>query len=609
MNKHPQERQWRKAPRRPPKGKRVAQGRSSATGRLKQVLRRPEYSPLGEGEIFEGTFLQLTKTGEYAVIHNQPNLVMVGILSSRPGLLLPDMMVIARVRKGIRDIEAKAKDLEITRLISLNLVAFQVHSMNERQLRVKMANGRKYYLQLCAPEGKEDIIFQRWLRLIYVLNVANGRISDPISFTSKQSGLHTIWKSASFRATPEKHWLAIVMAEEDSTEIVKEQLREANLVKSTSRSMESAPVAKHIIRKSGAAGRSAQETRGIPAREGHTSRPPPATSAPRSPTTSVAAGPRGGGAKAAASNPSRLLSWHDQMTSGELATLAAPSKFGSRNRSSPSRSQTAGVKSPKPSRPQTPLSPSPEQGRPPSQRPSPKEKKPSLQLRSPKPSRPQTPLSPSPEQGRPPSRSPSPKEKEPSLQLRTDLKSPKPSRPQTPLSPSPEQEQPPSQSPSPKEKEPSLQLRSPKPSRPQTPLSPSPEQERPPSQSPSPKEKEPSLELRRTKASLAVGPSDQGWDNAGVSPSKVGGQKSRPQSKALETEKQSKDLAKQIQSRSATGKPPRSNKSMNKLGKALSSARQRSSPTFITIYSVLSSSLERLKGKGDYKVQDPNVRC
>ncbi|CAI5790836.1 Hypothetical predicted protein [Podarcis lilfordi] len=439
--------------------------------------------------------------------------------------------------------------------------------MNERQLRVKMANGRKYYLQLCAPAGQEDIIFQRWLRLIYVLNVASGRISDPVSFTSKQSGLHTIWKSASFRATPEKHWLAIVMAEEDSNEIVKEQLREANLVKSTSGSLESAPVAKRIIRKSGVAGRSAQETREIPAREGHTSRPLPATSAPRSPT-SVASGPRGVGAKAAASNPSRLLSSHDRMTSGELATLAAPTTFGSRNRSSPSHSQTADVKSPKPSRPQTPLSPSPEQRRPPSKSSSPKGKEPSLQLRtdvkSPNPSRPQTPLNPYPEQGRAPSKSPSPKEKEPSLQLRTDVKSPTPSRPQSPLSPSPEQEH-------------------------------------PPSQSPSPKEKEPSLQLRRTKASLAVGPSDQGWDNAGVRPSKVGGQTSRPQSKALETEKQSKDLAKQIQSRSATGKPPRSNKSINKLGKALSSARQRSSPTFITIYSVLSSSLERLKGKGDYK--------
>ncbi|XP_060138036.1 serine/arginine repetitive matrix protein 2-like [Zootoca vivipara] len=494
--------------------------------------------------------------------------------------------------------------------------------MNERQLRVKMANGRKYYLQLCAPAGQEDIIFQRWLRLIYVLNVANGRISDPISFTSKQSGLHTIWKSASFRATPEKHWLQIVMAEEDSNEMVKEQLREANLVKSTSRSMESVPAAKRTIRKSGVAGRSAQETRGIPAREGHTSRSPPATSAPRSPT-SVAAGPRGVGAKAAASNPSRQLSWHDRMTSGELATLAAPSKFGSRNRSSPSRSQTAGVKSPKPSRPQTPLSPSPEQGRPPSQSPSSKGRPPS-QSPSPKgrppsqspsskgrpPSQSPSPKgrppsqSPSPK-GRPPSQSPSPKEKKPSLQLRTDVKSPKPSRPQTPLSPSPEQGLPPSQSPSPKEKEPSLQLhtdvKSPEPSRPQTPLSSSAEQERPTSQSPPLEEKEPSLQLRRTKASLAVGPSDQGWDNADVRPSKAGGQMSRPQSKALETEKQSRDLAKQIQSRSATGKPHRSNKSMSKLGKALSSVRQRSSPTFITIYSVLSSSLERLKGKGDYK--------
>nr|XP_028559770.1 proteoglycan 4-like isoform X2 [Podarcis muralis] len=340
------------------------------------------------------------------------------------------------------------------------------------------------------------------------------------------------------------------------------------------------------------------------------------------------------------------------MTSGELATLAAPSKLGSRNRSSPSRSQTADVKSPKTSRPQTPLSPSPEQRRPPSKSSPPKGKEPSLQLRtdvkSPKTSRPQTPLNPYPEQGRSPSKSSPPKGKEPSLQLRTDVKSPTPSRPQTPLNPYPEQGRSPSPSPSLKEKEPSPQLRidvkSPTPSRPQTPLSPSPEQEHPPSQSPSPKEKEPSLQLRRTKASLAVGPSDQGWDNAGVRPSKVGGQTSRPQSKALETEKQSKDLAKQIQSRSASGKPPRSNKSINKLGKALSSgktkcqlndlqqclapisptimllpgasvtesqaptngsicftARQRSSPTFITIYSVLSSSLERLKGKGDYK--------
>nr|XP_034992928.1 uncharacterized protein LOC118095793 [Zootoca vivipara] len=137
--------------------------------------------------------------------------------------------------------------------------------MNERQLRVKMANGRKYYLQLCAPAGQEDIIFQRWLRLIYVLNVANGRISDPISFTSKQSGLHTIWKSASFRATPEKHWLQIVMAEEDSNEMVKEQLREANLVKSTSRSMESVPAAKRTIRKSGLSGASTTFTILLPA--------------------------------------------------------------------------------------------------------------------------------------------------------------------------------------------------------------------------------------------------------------------------------------------------------------------------------------------------------
>ncbi|XP_061439686.1 uncharacterized protein LOC133363936 isoform X2 [Rhineura floridana] len=145
----------------------------------------------------------VTKRGEYVGIHDQPNVITMGVLASSPSLPLPDQMIMAQVKKGVKITKAKVKDLEITRLIPLHLVKIFVHNVDERQLKVKLATGQIYYLQLCTPKG-DNFLFERWIRLAYMLHEASGRISAPVSFTSKESGLHTIRTSASLRATSEK---------------------------------------------------------------------------------------------------------------------------------------------------------------------------------------------------------------------------------------------------------------------------------------------------------------------------------------------------------------------------------------------------------------------
>lgn len=83
------------------------------------------------------------------------------------------------------------------RLIPLELVDIYIHNVKERRLKIHMATGRNYYLQLCAPDGEEGFLFERWMRLIYLLHVASGKVKPPSEVPSKEVGLHTIWKTDS----------------------------------------------------------------------------------------------------------------------------------------------------------------------------------------------------------------------------------------------------------------------------------------------------------------------------------------------------------------------------------------------------------------------------
>ncbi|GAB1297557.1 Family with sequence similarity 71, member D [Apodemus speciosus] len=52
----------------------------------------------------------------------------------------------------------------------IQFVTLSVHSAKNMRLKVKLINGRSYYLQLCAPVYKQDIIFSQWVDLIPLLN-------------------------------------------------------------------------------------------------------------------------------------------------------------------------------------------------------------------------------------------------------------------------------------------------------------------------------------------------------------------------------------------------------------------------------------------------------
>ncbi|XP_044844257.1 mucin-19-like, partial [Mauremys mutica] len=183
-------------------------------GELQKLLARGEYKPLCPAPLFESNFLQVTKQGELVDLHNRASLVTLGIAATSPALLLPDVMIIARPTErpqgeplGPRGAHVQP-GLELTRLIPLELVSIFLHDLGEQRLKLCLATGRVYYLQLCAPRGEERPLFARWLRLIYLLR------APPDSWASVPS-----WHAADLRGRsakpPPSQWLRPIQEEEE----------------------------------------------------------------------------------------------------------------------------------------------------------------------------------------------------------------------------------------------------------------------------------------------------------------------------------------------------------------------------------------------------------
>ncbi|XP_058035477.1 muscle M-line assembly protein unc-89-like [Ahaetulla prasina] len=146
----------------------------------------PEYSVFRGAQTFESNFFQVTKDGQFSNIHKLPNVVTIGILASCPKMLLPDLMIIAREKQETTNRNLKSRALEITRLIPLDLVEIFVHDANKRQLKMQLPTGEKYYLQLLVREEKADFLFECWLRLIYLMRLASGKIKAPENLPGKE---------------------------------------------------------------------------------------------------------------------------------------------------------------------------------------------------------------------------------------------------------------------------------------------------------------------------------------------------------------------------------------------------------------------------------------
>ncbi|KAF6280642.1 family with sequence similarity 71 member B [Rhinolophus ferrumequinum] len=146
----------------------------------RQLYKGGEYDVFKYAPMFESDFIQISKKGEVIDVHNRVQMVTVGIASTSPILPLPDVMLLARPTKVCEEHARHArptkgrgrkpvKTLELTRLLPLKFVKISIHDHEKQQLRLKLATGRTFYLQLCPPSDAREDLFCYWEKLVYLL--------------------------------------------------------------------------------------------------------------------------------------------------------------------------------------------------------------------------------------------------------------------------------------------------------------------------------------------------------------------------------------------------------------------------------------------------------
>ncbi|XP_029769084.1 protein FAM71C-like [Terrapene carolina triunguis] len=146
---------------------------NTAMGPLQRQFRAGEYEIFQYAPIFESNFIQISKRGEVVDVHNRVRVVTVGVACTSPALLVPNVLLLARPVVPSEDSRGRrgppAKALELTRLLPLPFVKISVHDGEMLQLRLKLASGRSFYLQLY-PEGDAHYeLFNKWVQIINLL--------------------------------------------------------------------------------------------------------------------------------------------------------------------------------------------------------------------------------------------------------------------------------------------------------------------------------------------------------------------------------------------------------------------------------------------------------
>ncbi|XP_012605728.1 Golgi-associated RAB2 interactor protein 5B [Microcebus murinus] len=133
-------------------------------GELQKTLQKGEYLPLRPLPMFESNFVQVTNRGGPVYVHHGTNRLTMGVAASLPGLMLPDILLIAQPPEG-----REGAGLILTRMIPLDLVHLYVHDLYAWRLKLRLVTGRYYYLELEAPHNEVGFLFDRWIRLINLL--------------------------------------------------------------------------------------------------------------------------------------------------------------------------------------------------------------------------------------------------------------------------------------------------------------------------------------------------------------------------------------------------------------------------------------------------------
>ncbi|XP_029788940.1 protein FAM71C-like isoform X3 [Suricata suricatta] len=150
-------------------------------GKLQRQLHEGgEYDIFKHAPIFESDFIQINERGEIINVHKRVRVLTVGIASTSPILLIPDIMLLALPAadcdehggcgQATKGKGRKARNtLELTRLIPLKFVRISIHGHQNQQLRLKFTTGRKYYLQLCPTRVATEDLFAYWEELVDLL--------------------------------------------------------------------------------------------------------------------------------------------------------------------------------------------------------------------------------------------------------------------------------------------------------------------------------------------------------------------------------------------------------------------------------------------------------
>ncbi|XP_005376283.1 PREDICTED: protein FAM71B [Chinchilla lanigera] len=146
----------------------------------RQLYKGGEYEIFKYAPMFESDFIQISKKGEVIDVHNRVRMVTVCIASTSPVLPLPDVMLLARpakvceehAKRGLlpkKRTQMPKRTLELTRLLPLKFVKISIHDREKQQLRLKLATGRTFYLQLCPSSDTREDLFCYWEKLVYLL--------------------------------------------------------------------------------------------------------------------------------------------------------------------------------------------------------------------------------------------------------------------------------------------------------------------------------------------------------------------------------------------------------------------------------------------------------
>ncbi|XP_062994186.1 Golgi-associated RAB2 interactor protein 6-like [Elgaria multicarinata webbii] len=147
-------------------------------GPLQRQLHQGEYGLFKFSPMFESNFVQISKQGGPIEIHNQEQIVTVGITATSPLQLIPNVLLLARPVVSHEEHTSKLKSrfrhhppvrFELTRLFPLRFVKISIHNAERQQLRFKLASGRTFYLQLCSESDRQEELFDAWVRIVQLL--------------------------------------------------------------------------------------------------------------------------------------------------------------------------------------------------------------------------------------------------------------------------------------------------------------------------------------------------------------------------------------------------------------------------------------------------------